>query len=78
VYLSIKFRPELESGRNIIAYQFLGASGIMSAAIRYARTPNPAKTTSSARIRRMMVASISKYSARPPHTPKIFLLVLDL
>jgi hypothetical protein len=50
----------------------------MSAAIRYARTPNPAKTTSSARIRRMMVASISKYSARPPHTPKSFLLVLDL
>ena len=42
------------------------------------KSPVPAQNTSSAHIRRIIVGSIPKYSARPPHTPNIFLSVCDL
>src|ERR1700676_2189755 len=54
-----------------------GAGGSAIHRIKYARTPVPANNTSSSHTMRTSVGSRSKYSARPPQTPAIFLLVVE-
>src|ERR1700693_4088047 len=54
-----------------------GAGGSAIHRIKYARTPVPANSTRSSHTMRTSVGSRSKYSARPPQTPAIFLLVVD-
>src|ERR1700736_1580686 len=54
-----------------------GAGGSAIHRIKYARTPVPANNTRSSHTMRTRVGSRSKYSARPPQTPAIFLLVVD-
>src|ERR1700693_3418246 len=54
-----------------------GAGGSAIHKIKYARTPVPANNTSSSHTMRTSVGSRSKYSARPPQTPAIFLLVVE-
>src|ERR1700730_9480063 len=54
-----------------------GAGGSAIHRIKYARTPVPANNTSSNHTMRTNVGSRPKYSARPPQTPAIFLLVVE-
>ena len=58
----------------------MGSSGIINAAIIYAKkTGKPAlKKKKATQINLTIVTSISKYSAKPPHTPAKVLLCLDL
>ena len=53
-------------------------SGMTIEQIMYARTPEPPMQANSTQITRTSVGSILKYSAIPPHTPQIFLLLHDL
>ena len=56
-----------------------GCSGIITAAIKYTRSPVPQLIHArSAPPSRINVGSILKYSAIPPHTPQIILFSLDL
>src|ERR1700736_1002816 len=54
-----------------------GAGGRAIHRIKYARTPVPANNTRSSHTMRTSVGSRSKYSARPPQTPAIFLSVVE-
>src|SRR6202166_1563096 len=54
-----------------------GAGGSAIQRIKYARTPVPANNTRSSHTMRTSVGSRSKYSARPPQTPAIFLFVVE-
>ena len=66
--------PILISGNQFSSEGF----GITKAQMIYKRSPAPAKSMHAAHMMRMIVASIFKYSAKPPHTPEIILLVVDL
>jgi hypothetical protein len=52
--------------------------GITKAQTIYTNIPVPNNNTDRAQSMRIIEASKSKYSARPPHTPAITLLVFDL
>ncbi len=56
----------------------IGSSGIMNKQMRYAHTPANPNNIPIANMQRIIVESTSKYCAIPPHTPLIFLSVLDL
>ena len=55
-----------------------GSSDMTSAATKYANIPVPHPNTKITAISRTTVGSILKYSAIPPHTPKILRSVRDL
>ena len=57
---------------------FYDFEGSIKAAIRYAKSPVPRHRIEIAQMSLITVESVSKYSAIPPHTPKIFLSVSDL
>lgn len=59
-------------------YYSTGGLGMTRAAMMYANKPHPAKNMRSNHIKRTIVESILRYCASPPHTPAIFLSVVDL
>ncbi len=65
------------TGSTYYTYFYHLSSGIISAQIRYANRPmHPAKNNIT-KMMRIIVTSISKYSAKPAHTPKIFLSFVE-
>src|SRR5258705_10119642 len=54
-----------------------GASCSTIHKMMYSKTPVPPHNTTSSHNTRTSVTSMSKYSARPAHTPPSFLLMLD-
>ena len=63
---------------DFIGYIPYGASGITSAQMMYASNPHPPASVKMTHPSLTIVGSILKYSATPPQTPEIVLLVLLL